>query len=182
MGILPVLSFLTAFVISHLSRVHRAYKVISYISLICFVIYGLGTAVRYFTPRMAVVFKTESADLYLSRHYDYYETLKFANQNTKEADTILLIWAHGYYCERKCMRGDYEQGVIPYDSLNTPEKLVSRLKTLSIDYIIVNNNVREPGVKSRTFPYEAIDGIKQKYLRLVYSKNNVDLYQVRYNT
>jgi hypothetical protein len=129
-------------------------------------------------PRMRVVFKAESTDSYLARYFDYYETLKFANVNVPASAKILLIWAHGYYCERESVKGDYVQGLIPYDLLSAPKDIISRLKALKIDYIIISNNYRGTPYKEHILPLETIDKIKKPYLTLVYSKDNVDLYKV----
>jgi len=179
--ILPFLSFLTVYAMASFNRVNKIYKVISYGSFICFIIYGLMFSVRCFMPRARVVFKMESADLYLSRYYDYYETLQFANSIMPKTSKVLLVWAHGYYCERDSIRGDYAQGFISYDCLKTSKEAIARLKGLNINYIVLNNNYRSPDFPECKITYEVIDMITPQYLSLVYSKNNVDLYKINYH-
>lgn len=179
--ILPFLCFLTIFVISDLNNRSRFYRIITSLSVITFICYGLVISANYFRPRMPVVFNKESQEKYLSRHFDYYDTMRFANSHTPADSTILLIWADGYYCDRNCLRGDYEQRLIAYEFLNTPEDIISKFRSCGVDYIIVNNNIRELVRHNRhLLPYIAVDKIKKQYLETIYSRNNVDLYKVKY--
>ncbi len=179
--IFPFLSLLTVYAMSRLNDINKVYRFLFCVSLSAFVIYGAVISVRCFAPRAKVVFKAESQDSYLSRYYNDYEVLKFINANTPKASTVLLIGSYGYYCDRDTIRGDYPQGFIAYDSLNTPEKLISRFKQEKINYIAVNYGSGSSAEKYYRIPYDMIAGIRKPYLDLVYSKNKVDLYKIKYN-
>jgi hypothetical protein len=185
--IFPFLSFLTAYSISNLLKNRAVYKIITFIFLMMFLVYDLMFSFACFIPRIQVVFKKEPADVYLSKYYDFYDTMKFVNNNTPASSKILLIWAYGYYCERESLRGDEQQGLIQYDLLKTPEQLAARFKALGLDYVLLNRNciilnkdAQGMAIEKQRMVYENINKAKERYLKLVYSKNNADLYSIDY--
>jgi hypothetical protein len=179
--VFPFLALLTVYAIARLNAINAAYRFISCISMAAFVIYGVTVSIRCFLPRANVVFGMESKDAYLSRYYNDYNVLKFANAHIPASSTLLLVGAYGYYCDCNSVRGDYLQGFIQYDVLDTPQKLITRLKEARIDYIVVNNKSGGMLSGSGKRPYDEIAGIKERYLNPVYTENNTDLYKIIYD-
>lgn len=179
--ITPFLCVLSAYAISELNTKGKILKLANAASLILFIAFGMVVSGSYLRPRLPAAVGIQSSEDYLSKYYDFYDTLVYANKHTPASSKILLLWAHGYYCDRDCLRGDNHQGLIAYDFLKTPQELINRLKELKIDYVILNSNFRNSDLKEHKLPYAAMDMIKRRYLEPVYSKNNVDLYKIKYD-
>ncbi len=118
---------------------------------------------------------------YLDKSLDCYNVYSYINKNLPRNSGILLFREiRGYYLDRPYVRGDpINQSVIVYSKYANSLELLSRLRTLNITHVVVNENKYPPS------PYyydqhvmDLMNGLLAKYSRKIYENNGVGLYQL----
>jgi len=129
--------------------------------------------------------KNTPADIrYLQKSLDFYPVYDYVNTHLASGKTRVLLFREirGYYLKVPYVWADpLNQTIIYYPEYRNPEELLSHLKVLGITHIIVNNNIYPPS-PSYYDPQtiKLMNGVLNNYSSLLYSANNVFLFQVRY--
>ncbi len=193
--LLPAVSIVFAYLIIQLSQKGRVVSriIILVVGLtFCFNLFWIAIQSGYFDS-LKVVVGLESRDEYLSRQTSHYEVIRYANHKLSTEAKILFIGeTRTYYCQRPFVANTaFDTTVIVewvHSSDDVPD-LLKKLREERITHILYNK--REAERLERQFSYfnwkekENIEKYRffmNNCLKLLYSKNEVYLYEIDYGS
>jgi hypothetical protein len=181
MPVLPLLSVLTAAILDRLFSyppifnrqiVARAITIIGFVALIYT---GWDHSYELVANQGATPVDQEQRDSYLSRSFPSYPAYKLLNQYRKSDYNLYSIYDENlaYFVDGFYM-GDYfgpARYALIFDKLSDGRLLHEQLKQLHVDYLLINYR-RETVVIPN-------DDVFRQYFRLIYSRDNVDVLELR---
>jgi len=196
--LLPLLSILAAYALEKLIAQGKFIKIIiiPVLGLVLgsnFII--LGAMVHY---RLPVALGLESRDAFLSGRIDIYPAYQYINTHPDRFQTILIFDERGYYCNLPYIiglpgaqstlvnlqhRGYTNSYWIDYWSFKNNDEMLKRFKEFNISHILINFNhikIDDKSELNRPFLELFNELQKKQYLELIFSKNNVFLYNIRH--
>ncbi len=125
-----------------------------------------------------VVLGLESREDYLSRYLDSYAVIEYINQNLSKSARVLSFWEENrHYFDRELIYNYSFQASECIYTIQTETGFLHCIKNLKITHLLINKNRIPPNqiqllVLQKPFV--------RKYLKLIFSKKQVDLYEVIY--
>jgi hypothetical protein len=208
MPLLPLLSILAAYALEKLIIQSKprtvlvqgklTQKVVSSVfALVLFMNFILlGMLVSYHLP---AALGLESRDRFLAQRIDIYPACHYINTHPDKIQTVLIFDERGYYCDLPHIiglpfvqkatwvnfhqRGYLNPYWIDYWSFKNSDEMLKRFKELDISHILINlNRIESQGQKEAGSPFlDLFNELQEKQqLELVFSENNVFLYNIRY--
>ncbi len=146
----------------------------------------------FFSP-LKVVFGLESREEYINRDFPPYSVMNYINQNLSPSSKVLFIGeTRTYYCERPFVANTAFDTTIIVEwvqSTKDIQDLLDRFKEEGVTHILYNK--REGERLEHQFSYfdwKEKEDIKKyryfmnNYLKLIYAKNEVYLYEINYGS
>ena len=176
------LSILVAYSIDRITIMEVLFHKVASSVLIMIFVLNLGLLVGMIHFRIPVVLGIESKDRYLARRINTYSTIEYANRHLRNSDRLLILDPRGYYCDCKYILGLPEyQLLVDYLCFENIGQMSDRLKELGISHILVNKPyIDHPASAEYKRLQELLEELERKNLKLLYSKNDVYLFQVIY--
>lgn len=190
--ILPILSLVAASSINYLFHQNKGSTYL-YINLLGFVIFssilvfshplfsnmwfkswvpGLPNS----SPPLKVIAGFESYESYLSRVLNNYSVIEFANQNLTPQSRILFIGTSQGIPDRFHMKQDivweWSPEGKPVRQAISADEAAKAMEKNNIEYLLVDRNSEIPEI------FSVDSDFSNKYLKLLYSQNNVLLYEL----
>lgn len=120
---------------------------------------------------------------FLEQRINAYQVFQYANSQLPPEAKILLVpyESRGYYLDTEYIWANpISQRFVRFEEIPDAEALIEKLRELGVTHLILNPSMVFTNIRFWDHCSELLDDLQEKYAELVYDKNGIGLFELRF--